>query len=338
MPPRKIATDRYPLNQSPLYALRSKKKLAEILLVKLADVNALIRSENYRVFILEEDTCPFVGKVKKARSVQEPKRQLRQIHERLRALLMRVQPPEYAHAAVKGRSYRTNGMVHVNAESVATFDIRDFYRSTRSGSVYNFFREKLLCSPDVASLLARLACYRDEMSRSALPTGSPLSPVLSLYVNASMFDDLNNLAIESELKFSCYVDDIAFSGISIPGKLAWQIEECVRRHGHKIAASKTKFFRGSKEKHITGLVLSGRGIQVPHARFKKARKIEDVLSSTPAGLEEIKLLQKLGGLLGEAAYLDQRFRPWSLTVYKRLRDANDRYRIAQSGLLQKTSI
>lgn len=312
----------YPIHQSPLYLLTSKKKLAEVLRCELKELLQFVRAQNnYREFLLPEEVCPFVGKIRKERFVQEPKPELRRVHERLRRLLTRIVPPTYAHAAVRGRSYRTNGLAHVNAQEVATFDIRDFYRSTTSAGVYNFYREHLKCSPDVSSILARLSCSNCGLGRNALPTGSPLSPILSLYANRPLFDELQKIAQRHDLVFTCYVDDVTYSGVKIPYGLSWEVEACVRKHGHRLATSKTKKFADGRSAHVTGLVLHKGEISVPFARFKKARRIEVAIEDAEPGPLQIKMLQQLAGLLGEAAYLDKRFLPWSLQLYRRLREA-----------------
>jgi hypothetical protein len=71
----------YHLNQCPLFRLKSKKKLAEILGLSVQEIESLAkREDNYRVF--------FINKTKaKPRKIEEPKPHLERIHRRLFNLL-----------------------------------------------------------------------------------------------------------------------------------------------------------------------------------------------------------------------------------------------------------
>lgn len=175
------------------------------------------------------------------------------------------------------------------------------------------------CAPDIAGLLARLACYRRIKDPvGCLPTGSPLSPLLSIYANKPMFDALDFLAIENGLKFTCYVDDLTFSGAGISFGFGRRVASLVKRSGHRLADDKTRFFGKGVPKHITGVVVQNGRVTVPFGRFKKARRIEAIVSKTTDHVEKLRLMQKLSGLLGEAAFLDARYQPWAQNSYRKL--------------------
>jgi RNA-directed DNA polymerase len=301
--------------------MRSKKRLAALLKVNLSELQQLAYSKsNYRIFLLPAETCPFIGSSKKERWVQQPKSQLRSVHSSLQRLLTRINPPDYAHGAVKGRSYRTNGVHHKDSDIVATYDIRGFYSATSKSRVYTFFRTILKCSHDVASILASICCVTDSKSCgiSALPTGSPLSPILSLYANSPMFGQLKNLAESKSLIFSAYVDDITFSGGDAAAFLDFEVRKILMANGHVLADSKTRIFKRHQRKHVTGVILWENSIRVPNIRFKKARLIQAAVYSASDPEVKLSLLRKLGGLLGEAAYLDSRYKNWARSVYRKL--------------------
>ncbi|ROT44303.1 reverse transcriptase family protein [Pusillimonas sp. NJUB218] len=326
----------YDINQCALYKLGSKARLAQILGVPKARLLILVRrSENYRVFTLPQEICEFTGKVRKERLVQEPKPELRRVHERIQRLLSRIRPPEYGHAAVKGRSYRTNAEAHLNGPRIATFDVRRFYPSTSRSAVRNFFSEQLCCAPDVADLLAQLCCWqnvKESNSSSGLPTGSPLSPILSLYANRPMFDVLNDYAGRHQLVFTCYVDDLTFSGEMLPAGISKFVEKIVTAGGHTLATEKTRLFRRNQVKHVTGVVLSNSQVKVPHARFLKARAIASAITAHETADARYRLLlqRKLAGLLGEAAFLDSRFAGWANRAYADLRAVQAEVHMAES--------
>jgi len=312
----------YAINQCALYKLGSKSKLALRLGVPVGQLLELARSENnYREFLLPEEICPYTQKVKRERWVQEPKKKLRLIHERIQKLLKKVIPPDYAHASIKGKSYSSNAIAHKDAHCIATFDIRKFYPSTSKSHIYNFFHDQLQCAPDVAALLTALTCYKGTLptDRAGLPTGSPLSPLLSLYSNKPLFDKMNQLAISNGLKFTCYVDDLTFSGDSIPLGLTHFVTHLLEQHGHKISVKKTRIFRRNQGKHVTGIFIFNNMIRVPHNRFWKARGIKAAIDTEKDTTKKIQLIQKLAGLLGEAAFLDRRYADWAKSSYEHLK-------------------
>lgn len=305
----------YSIDQSLLYKSASHRKLADSLKISLQDLRYLVASkDNYKIFDLEQRTCQYTGKITKARTVQEPKTRLRALHERIKYLLQRINPPRYAHAAIKGRSYRSNADAHKSSDVVATLDIRKFYPSTLRAHVFNFFRDNMLCQADIARTLTDLVCHQN-----GLPTGSPLSPLLSLYANMPLFDELNAYARDNNLIFTCYVDDIAFSGAAIPVDIKYQIRRIVKRYHHNIAENKVKIFRSNVPKHITGVVVDRGVLKVPNSRFMKLRAMYKYYRTLSDRIERVVVMRGIAGLLGEAAYLDARYQRLANIAYDELR-------------------
>lgn len=314
----------YKIDQCALYKIGSKNRLAKILEINLKELIALSKQQNnYRIFSTPEETCPFTGKYRNARQVQEPKPILKKLHRRVQKLISRIEVPKYANAAIKGRSYRSNAEAHIKANQIATLDIRRFYPSTSKSLVRDFFAEQLHCAPDVADLLTDLSCYvfnSPEGPSIGLPTGSPLSPILSLHANKPMFEKLQDYAYKHNLMFTCYIDDITFSGVNLPTNIVKDVERIIYNYGHKIASDKTKVFRGHTAKHVTGIAIYENEIRAPHSRFKKARAIEIAIKETDKSDAKklIQLREKLAGLLSEMAYLDAKLKPWAANVTTRL--------------------
>jgi hypothetical protein len=131
-----------------------------------------------------------------------------------------------------------------------------------------------------------------------------------------MFDSLNCLAQKYGLIFTCYVDDLTFSGDAIPPSLEREVISIVRRNGHSINTRKTRVFREHQAKHVTGTVIINGKITVPHARLLTVRRLEAAINGKmdSFGFTEGKLLEKLAGVLNEASYLDSRFRSKAVTA------------------------
>lgn len=302
-----------------MYKLTSPRKLAETLNSKPSELDYLLASdENYREFTLLEEINPFSRKVTKKRLVQTPGKKLRFVHERILRLLQRVEYPDYAHAGVKKRSYRSNAAAHEKSKVIATFDLSNYYGSVKSHHVNTFFADQLMCAGDVAGMLTNLATFR-----GCLPTGSPLSPLLALMSCKPMFDGLMSLAQKHNLIFTAYVDDLTFSGDVIPQSLEREVGSVVRRFGHVINKKKTRIFSEDQPKHVTGTVIIKNKIRVPHARLLSARRLEAAINGEieSFGFTEQKLMEKLAGLLNEASYLDPNFKDKALAARAKLAKA-----------------
>src|SRR5580658_6719985 len=113
---------RYPVNQSPLFKLKSRKRLAELLELGLPELEVLANkgTGNYSFW----DTKPLPGK--KRRHVEQPHLLLRKIQRSLTRILGRIEPPTYIHSAYRGRSYITNAAPHLYFQQSAKIDIKNF--------------------------------------------------------------------------------------------------------------------------------------------------------------------------------------------------------------------
>lgn len=304
----------YALDQCALYKVGSKSRLGMILDKDIKILMSLCTNEgNYRVFKRPEEICEFTKKKTKERWVQEPVGELKHVLSRVAYLIGGIKLPDYCHGAAQGRSYLSNAAAHKGAKSVATFDIKSFFPSTPVSRVYGFFREGLGCAPDVAEILSNLCCYD-----GVLPTGAPTSPVVSFYANRALFDELHGLAQEYKLNFSVYLDDLTFSGDHVPRGFVDLVERIVLRHGHKLSTHKTRRFSEGVPRHITGVVVVDGAVRVPHGRFHKARGLMRAARVAATDLEKYIIVRRLAGLLGEAAFLDPRYKRWAQRTFDQM--------------------
>lgn len=295
-----------PVDQCRLYKIGSHKKLLEVLGVNAFDLKFLLGSASgYRKFTITEAANPFTGKPRKKRAVQQPTGKLCQVHKRVLSLLRRVKYPDYVQGAVKHRSYQTNAAVHLGSRQTATFDIKDFYGSTKRHLVHAFFKDVMCCPTDIAGKLSKLLTCDD-----AVPTGSSLSPLLSFWVAKPMFDEIALIAESHGLKFTCYIDDLTFSGDNIPRQLKSKVAIACRRYGYELKHEKTRVFKFGEPAHITGVVKQGNTLFPPYARLRGVRKIREALSGNGEsyGYSGAELMEKLIGSLVELASIDQQFK------------------------------
>ena len=214
-----VAMKSYPLNQSPLFKMESRRALAKLVGFDAGVLQTLAnRTTNYLCFDITQG--------EKKRRVEVPKRALERVHRRLFTFLERIEKPEYLHSGRKKRSYITNAQVHVGPTPMVKLDLKKFYPSVASSRVYRFFHEALLCSSDVSALLTKL-CTVDQH----LPTGSCISQLLAFFAAKPMFDELHEHATKFGNRDSCYVDDLTWSGRNATPSFLWVAKQIVHRHG-----------------------------------------------------------------------------------------------------------
>lgn len=282
---------RYPLEQSPLFKLKSKKKLADLLeLDAKTIVNLSADKGNFRIFTIEKNG--------KSRQVQVPKPILERIHKRMFKLLQRIETPEYLHSGVKKRSHITNAKAHEKSSSLVKIDIKKYYPSTKRESVYQFFQRHLLCSPDVSKILTDLSCVNGH-----IPTGSSLSQILAFFASLPMFERINELSLSNQVTFTVYVDDLTFSGETVAGEFIWQVKKVIHSYGynyHKEFSSPP-----DKTKLVTGVVIDRESLKVQNKHHKA---IHELYVQHVEGTLQQEDKARLLGMLSSASQVSQRYR------------------------------
>lgn len=257
----------------------------------------------------------------KKRSVDAPKPLLREVQARLGELLNRVEVGSYLHSGQKHRSYLSNALVHRDALRLAKLDIRQFYPSITRDRVWRFFTQALECSSDVATLLARLCTYR-----GCVPIGSPASQVLAYHVVRPMLDELHCLALAQGLRFTCYVDDLSFSGDRADAAFLDVVKAVVQRHGFLWHGARP--YACDEDRLVTGVLLTFDGPRVPDRQLAAIDVARRAVALAVDHAARLAALERLLGRLAAAAAIDgrllpelnQRRREWQ-ALRKRLRPA-----------------
>lgn len=295
---------KYQLNQSPLYKLSNKKKLTEILFILMKDLKQiqignvkiedkqLSNNINYKVVKIKD-------KKGKERDTEVPNKFLKKIHKRIANLLSYIETPKYLHSAIKNHSYKTNAETHIGNHSLAKTDISKFFPSTTFQSIFFFFKNTMLCSLDISTILAKICTYNKH-----LPTGSPLSPILSFYANKKMFDEIYELCNTNNVNFTLYVDDLTFSGNGCFKTYAKALG-IIRKYGYKTKAEKDIKYLAGYTKEVTGVIIKNNELRLPNKRYKKIRLLEEQIKNTKEE-EKDKLYKELVGRLREGSQFDKR--------------------------------
>jgi RNA-directed DNA polymerase len=269
-----------------LYAIASPADLAARLHSSVAELEKWANSpKRYNIWTTE-----------KGRKIQEPKPELQRIHGRVHELLSRVEPPSYLHSSVRAHSYITNARQHISAAPAVKFDIKKFFPSVKRHAVFQFFYQRMRCARDVAGLFARLLTCDDRLA-----TGSRASPILAYYCFKDLFDELHAAAIERNLVLTCYVDDITVTGNGAARYLPIA-RSIIAAHG--LRSHKVKSFRTGEPRVVTGVVVTPRGLRVPHQRQLKIKQAYDLLHRSEGKDAKLSVLPSLISRVHEAAQID----------------------------------
>lgn len=189
------------------------------------------------------------------------------------------------------RSITENASRHKRRRWVLNIDLEDFFPSFNFGRVRGFFLKDKAFSlhPEVATTIAQIAC-----DGTALPQGSPCSPVVSELIAQILDARLVRLAKKYGVTYTRYADDITFSTSQkdFPPGLAnvdtidpsiWHLsEELVSKitgSGFAINNAKTRMhFRGSRQM-VTGLVVNEK-VNIRSDYYRRARAMCDSLFQT----------------------------------------------------------
>jgi retron-type reverse transcriptase len=144
---------------------------------------------------------------KKPRPIDNPSEELKFVQRRIRETILEPLPlPSWMHGCVKGKGAFTNADVHKGQSNLTRIDVKRFFPNVTYRMVYQIFIDAGF-GPEPARLLTRLTTRGGH-----LPQGAPTSDRLANLYLASIASELEAIFTKFELKYSAYVDDIAFSG------------------------------------------------------------------------------------------------------------------------------
>lgn len=288
----------YHVNQSPLYCVNSHSKLCTVLGLKSTAVISKIVSKS--------DKNYYLSNIDK-REIQVPLSQLRRLHKRIDSLLRRINQPDYLYSGIKGRSNILNAKHHNNNFNVLKIDIEKYYQSISKYQIYNCFRKHFKCSKDVSKTLSELCSYNNH-----LPTGSPVSLSLSAAVNRNIFDQINDYSEARDIKFTCYVDDLVFSGEVIPPSFRDYIVKFLKK-SRNYNCHKIRNYNPGTPKVITGVIVTENGLKVMNKHrlvitnlLKEKDKI--LKNNMPDDSIVVDFYQKIIGHLFSAGQINGRYK------------------------------
>ena len=251
-----MASRGYKIDQSPLYKLSNKRKLATILQMEYATLLHAKEMINYTVSEIEKGSGGF-------RTIYNPRRELKQVQRRIKNLLSRISIPSWVFSGRKGFCHVDNGKYHEHSIYFIQSDLHTLYDSCSREPVYRLFKDRFKCSSDVSALLSDLTTLTLEDGSTVIPTGSPCAQLVAFFAFQDMFNELHDLACNHGCKFSLYVDDLTFSSktpFNNPAVFKKKLLQIVKRYGHSLSLSKTAYRGADETKIVTGVAITKEGV------------------------------------------------------------------------------
>lgn len=279
-----------------LKAANDRKELAALLGFKPSALTSIIYQtplpQRYTTFDIPK-------KAGGTRTIKAPNEKLKKLQTHLAHLLNGCLAEMEAELEAKPVSYafRKDGSIAANAKNhkcrrhVLNLDLADFFPSFNFGRVRGFFlKDKSFeLKDEVATTIAQIAC-----DGTALPQGSPCSPIISELVGRVLDVRLLRLAKKHGVRYSRYADDITFStnAKEFPSALAvrdgadpkiWtlgqELVDKITGSGFKVNSDKTRMhYRGSRQM-VTGLIVNEK-VNIRSEYYRNARSMCDALFQT----------------------------------------------------------
>ena len=309
----------------PLYGLKSKKLLKRLLRI---NNNQMIRQTHIASLV-----SPYIDKSGKPRLIEPPHEELKIIQKQIKNCLGQIIVPDNVFSGVKGKSYADNARFHIgnNRRNLYKIDLTAFFPSIARDTVYHFFAEDLLCSPDVAQLLTDLTTIdlgkssaknideiyeflkrKNVSSYNHLISGAPTSQMLSYLVNHRMFDEMQKLADDNGITMTVYVDDVTFSSENrISKNFRDKIIAIIQKYNYQISRKKVKRYTKLYPKLVTGVIIDTTGN--PVLKNSMRQKIILAYNDLKTNPENADLRMRLRGLLIAARQVNKDAFP---TIYK----------------------
>jgi RNA-directed DNA polymerase len=266
-------TEVYQQARDRFLALKDPGQLADLLKISLHELHSLASASHYHIMRMRNAR----GKV---RVLFMPDHKLKAVQRRLNHWLQAVyylEKPSCVYGFVRcpddvapKLDIITHAQNHVGRNFVVGADVFRFFPSIKAHMVRNvFLSAPFHFDPQLASALALLC-----VSRNWLPTGSPVSPVISNLVFLGPDRDLQLLADRYGYTYTRYADDLTFSGHSRPDEaFRHQLEEILLQHGFILHRRKYRVQSRTTRQMVTGLVVNDK-VSLPREYRKRLRAIQ----------------------------------------------------------------
>lgn len=172
--------------------------------------------------------------------------------------------PDYVHGGVKGKSQKTNALVHKNKKHIISTDIRKFFPSIKKDMVLKSLIDNGMHT-QTAELLTELFTYR-----GSLQIGPPSSPFLANLAFLPVDALIYSFCRKHGTTYSRYFDDISISSNKEIYPYFGTIKKYLNKHGFEIAPEKTFFMGKNVPQLVTKIVVNNK----PRPRSKYISEVK----------------------------------------------------------------
>lgn len=245
-------------------------------------VSRTYRTEAYKLFQLRK---PNVGhSADRFRWICAPSEDLLRVQRWINThILSKVEPHEASYAYDNRHGVLEAADLHCEAEWLIKLDLTNFFESILEPRVYELFRSfgyQPLVSFELARLCTRVRArgnpdqrfskktlpaglpYSGDPRIGHLPQGAATSPRIANLVMQSLDETLQDFALENDLVYSRYADDLVFSSKNAFDRskaiqYIKSINGCLIEEGFWLNDAKTKIVPPGARKIVLGLLVDG---------------------------------------------------------------------------------
>ncbi len=238
----------------------------------------------------------------KWRHIDSPTDELKEVQRRIEEKILNLLPlPETMMGAISGRSIRDNAAQHLRQPMLVALDLRACFPRTSYQKIFNVYRTSVGCSTEIASLLTKLTTFQRR-----LPQGAPTSATLANLTLLSLHADIAQIMASRGLRFTFYVDDVAFSGPDAEEAIE-PVIRLIHKYGHSVRRDKIVVMPGNEPQRLTGVGVNRRISALPKRRQSIRQRIYELaaresipdheLRSLRGSIESVRWLSPLQGLV-----------------------------------------
>lgn len=290
--------------QLDLYSLRH---LETILGMSREELKSLASNagRHYSPFSKNTPPRPFPKKLiqqRKTRLIDNPIEPLKSVQDRIhRKLLKQLVLPEHLLGGMPGKTIKDNVLMHSGAKVLITIDIKGFFPSISAAQIYEVWRHLLNCSPQIARVLTKLTTCN-----GYLPQGAATSTLLANLVLASFDGPIRKVCEAQSIRYSSWVDDLAFSGADATRDIVPHVIEVLNQSGFAVKHKKINVM-GAKSKKVLNNILLSKVPSLERSRLDQLRSGIHKIKTGQVVQGELDLhLKRLKGQIGFVKFINPR--------------------------------
>ena len=282
-----------------LESLQRQSGLSRSRLIYLAETS----SKRYKVYSIEKRTGGH-------RTICHPSKQIKAIQRWLNKTLFKTFPVhEHATAYKKEASIRENAARHLGSLFTLRMDFVEFFPSFSQDGIKSVIIEEnrkreLGLSVEDVEFVSNVVT-RNEF----LTIGAPSSPMISNFMMFDFDELVSEMALEKELIYSRYADDLFISAFRPNGLdgVAEAVEEAAQDYEHaslRVNRRKTAYLSRRYRRTITGLIVTpDHRVSIGRERKREIKSLVHRFSSGNLGSEEVSRLRGLIAFAMDAEYV-----------------------------------